>query len=267
MDRGDISVFTILTTSPFDLFEREDEKESFVEVIKHTIAPYYKFKSLTTILITIMIIIYITLVFMYPPFLRIPTFAAQPLELHPENLQHFEFYRLFTSLFVFQDLSTLIVGCIIVWSFGSYTEEFLGYRMALVFSGLIGLIGSTYYLTLPCFLMGCNFAYALLSWPDPNMANMHKKMLLVIYIIIALIYFFVFFNLDQQKKMSSYYATIYVKNTIIQGIMITFIFGLDKDGHNLPTFRKLLQFSSIITFILINCLLIINIIFFRKTFL
>lgn len=79
MDRGDISVFTILATSPFDLFEREDEKESFVEVIKHTIAPYYKFKSLTTILITIMIIIYITLVFMYPPFLRVPTFAAQPL--------------------------------------------------------------------------------------------------------------------------------------------------------------------------------------------
>ena len=47
------------------------------------------------------------------------------------------------------------------------------------------------------------------------MANMHKKMLLVIYIIIALIYFFVFFNLDWEKKMSSYYATIYVKIGVI----------------------------------------------------
>ena len=91
-------------------------------MIKMTVAPYYKVKSLTTIIIAITIIIYITLAVSYPPFLRVPIFAAQPLLLQPENLKHFEFYRLFTSLFVFQDLKTLVIGCLVIWTFGSYTE-------------------------------------------------------------------------------------------------------------------------------------------------
>ena len=84
--------------------------------------------------------------------------------------------------------------------------------MFIVFTGFYGLIGSTYYFTLPCFLMGCNFGYALLSWPDPNIANLHRKMWLVIYLIIGLIYFFIFFNIEWEKKMSSYFSTFEVRN-------------------------------------------------------
>ena len=48
---------------------------------------------------------------------------------------------------------------------------------------------------------------------------------------------------------------------------MTFVFGLEKDGGNIPTYRKLIQFVSIMVFVLLNSLLIINIIFYRKTFL
>ena len=57
--------------------------------------------------------------------------------------------------------------------------------MFIVFTGFFGLIGYTYYFTLPCFLIGCNFAYHLLNWPDPSIAILHRKMWLVIYLIIG----------------------------------------------------------------------------------
>jgi hypothetical protein len=44
-------------------------------MITNLLAPYYKFKSLTTVLMCISVIIYIALVVPYPPFLKIPTFA------------------------------------------------------------------------------------------------------------------------------------------------------------------------------------------------
>jgi hypothetical protein len=58
-------------------------------MITNLLAPYYKFKSLTTVLISISIIVYVTLVVPYPPFLKIPTFALESLVLLPEHLKHF----------------------------------------------------------------------------------------------------------------------------------------------------------------------------------
>lgn len=89
--------------------------------------------------------------------------------------------------------------------------------MFIVFTGFFGLIGYTYYFTLPCFLIGCNFAYHLLNWPDPSIAILHRKMWLVIYLIIGLIYFFIFFNIEWKQKMSSYFSTFCVKIYYILG--------------------------------------------------
>ena len=44
-------------------------------MISNLLAPYYKLKSFTSVLMAISVIIYITLVVPYPPFLKIPTFA------------------------------------------------------------------------------------------------------------------------------------------------------------------------------------------------
>lgn len=158
------------------------------------LAPFYRFKSLTTILVFLPIVIYITLVVRYPPFLNIPSFACEPLQLRPENLQHYEFYRLFTAPFMFTDLKNLVLFCVIIWSLGSYTEEFLGWRMLIVFSGFQGLIGYAYEGTLVCFLIGCFFAQALMLWPDPTNPVIYRKITLVIYLIIGLIFILCFIN-------------------------------------------------------------------------
>lgn len=52
-------------------------------MITNLLAPYYKLKSLTTLLIFVSVIVYITLVVPYPPFLKIPTFALESLVLLP----------------------------------------------------------------------------------------------------------------------------------------------------------------------------------------
>lgn len=90
-------------------------------MLKNILAPYYKFKSITTVLMCINAILYITLVCRFPPFLSIPSFALQPLQLMPEHLRHFEFYRMLTAPFVYKDLSTLLLYTVLVWSLGSYT--------------------------------------------------------------------------------------------------------------------------------------------------
>lgn len=75
-DRTEISAWSILINSPFKIYDREDEAESFFDMLKQTLAPYYKMQSLTTILISLPIIIYIILVVRYPPFLIVPAFAS-----------------------------------------------------------------------------------------------------------------------------------------------------------------------------------------------
>lgn len=52
-------------------------------MIQNLLAPYYKLKSFTTFLMAVSLIVYITLVVGYPPFLKIPTFALESLVLLP----------------------------------------------------------------------------------------------------------------------------------------------------------------------------------------
>lgn len=76
INMASINAWTVLTTSPHELVgEEHHPTETFFEMIKNLLAPYYKLKSFTTFLIAVSIIIYITLVVAYPPFLKIPTFA------------------------------------------------------------------------------------------------------------------------------------------------------------------------------------------------
>lgn len=83
MEAPNMNAWTILTKSPFEIFGMEEEAEPFLEMLKNTLAPYYSFKSLTTILMCIPIIIYVTLVVQYPPFFKVPSFASEPLLLRP----------------------------------------------------------------------------------------------------------------------------------------------------------------------------------------
>lgn len=79
-----INAFTVLITSPHELIGDEHvPNETFFEMIQNLLAPYYKLKSFTTFLIAASIIVYISLVVPYPPFLKIPTFALESLILLP----------------------------------------------------------------------------------------------------------------------------------------------------------------------------------------
>lgn len=80
---NNINPWTLLTTSPFKLYNRPDGIESFWDMIIGVLAPYYRIKSLTTVIVFVPIAIYITLVVRYPPFLNIPSFASEPLQLRP----------------------------------------------------------------------------------------------------------------------------------------------------------------------------------------
>lgn len=89
--------------------------------------------------------------------------------------------------------------------------------MLIIFSGFYGLVGFNYYLTLPCFLVGCNFAYALMMWSDPANPILYRKITLVLYSIIGLVYFLFFVNMPVEQKYSSYVSTVYVTNRIKTG--------------------------------------------------
>lgn len=167
-------------------------------MIQNLLAPYYKLKSLTTLLIASSIILYITLVVPYPPFLKIPTFALESIVLLPEHLKHFEFHRLFTAPFVYQDITSLVLGILMVWCLGSYTEESMGWKMFAILTGLSGLVGSANSFTLPVFLMGCNFSLLIIKWADPSLPILYRKVMLVIYFIAVVIFVLLFINYKRE---------------------------------------------------------------------
>lgn len=163
-------------------------------MIKNLLAPYYKLKSFTTFLIAVSVIVYITLVVSYPPFLKIPTFALESLILLPEHLKHFEFYRLFTSPFVYQDITSLVLGVLLLWCLGSFTQDTIGWKIFSVITGLSGLVGYANSFTLPVFLLGCNFSILIMKWADPNLPILYRKVMFIIYIIVIVIFILMFIN-------------------------------------------------------------------------
>ena len=166
-------------------------------MLKNLLAPYYKFQSITTLLISISFVLYITLVVPYPPFLKIPTFALESLIVLPEYLKHYEFYRLFTAPFIYQDITTLILGMLLIWCLGSFTEETMGWKMLIVVSGFSGLVGYSNSFTLPILLIGCNFSFTIMKWADPNMPILYRKVMLVIYTISIAIFILFLINYNR----------------------------------------------------------------------
>jgi membrane associated rhomboid family serine protease len=234
-------------------------------MLKNFLAPYYKVKSLTTVLLFIIVIVYITLACRFPPFLRIPTFQLEPLILRPEHLKHFEFYRIITAQFVFQDITSLLIGMAFIWSLGSWAEHMLGWKMLITFTSLSGLVGYSNSWTIPTFLIGCFFAFFLMWWPDPQTPIMYRKITLISFFIISLVYFLIFLSYEHNLKLSIYSASIYVNFNLNKGFLLTFIFGTSKDTQNLTNFRKSMKLVCSISLIAITSAMVINLIFYRTT--
>lgn len=193
-------------------------------MLKSFLAPYYKVKSLTTVLLCIIVIVYIVLACRFPPFLRIPTFQLQPLILRPEHLKHFEFYRIITAQFVFQDITSLVIGLAFIWSLGSWAEHILGWKMFITFTSLSGLVGYSNSWTIPTFLIGCFFAFFLMWWPDPQTPIMYRKIALISFFIITLVYFLIFLSYEHNLKFSIYSSSIYVSRLLTIGIFADLYF-------------------------------------------
>jgi membrane associated rhomboid family serine protease len=179
-------------------------------MITNLLAPYYKLKSLTTVLICISIIVYVALVIPYPPFLKIPTFALESLILLPEHLRHFEFYRLFTAPFIYQDITSLVLGILLLWCLGSFTEETMGWKMFTVFTGLSGLVGCANSFTLPVFLFGCNFSLLFMKWADPNLPILYRKVMFIVYVITIVIFLLLFINYKREEQFNFYSSALFV---------------------------------------------------------
>lgn len=184
--------------------------ETFFEMIQNLLAPYYKLKSFTTFLMVVSLTIYIILVIPYPPFISIPNFALSEIVLNPEHLKHFQFYRLFTAPFVYQNITALVIGILLLWCFGSFTEESIGWKMFGVMTGLSGLIGYADSFTIPIFLLGSNFSIMIMKWVDPSQPILLRKVMLVVYVILVLIFLLMFVNYNKYQKYNFYASALYV---------------------------------------------------------
>ena len=179
-------------------------------MIQNLLAPYYKLKSFTTFLMAVSLIIYVILVIPYPPFIRIPIFALSELVLSPQYLTHFEFYRLFTAPFVYQDITALVIGILLLWCFGSLTEETIGWKMFSLLTGLSGLIGYADSFTFPIFLLGSNFSIMIMKWADPSSPILYRKVMLVVYLILILIFILMFINYSTFQRFNFYTSALFV---------------------------------------------------------
>lgn len=88
----------------------------------------------------------------------------------------------------------------------------LGWKLFISLSSLSGLIGFSNSLSLPTFLLGCNFAIAIMRWPDPNSPILYRKIMLVIYVVIGIVYVLLFFNYDINEKWNIYASTLAVNH-------------------------------------------------------
>ena len=188
-------------------------------MITGIIAPYHKLHSLTTILLCIPLIIYITLVINQPPFLEISSFTSEALILTPENLKHFQFYRLFTAPFVYQDVTSLSIGLIMIWSLGSYIQYILGWKMCYLLTGLSGLIGYSNKFTLPFLLLGSNFSLLIIRWADPNSSLFYRKITLLIYLVFAGTFLILFINYPDSVRYNFYSSSLFVNNSLSRAFL------------------------------------------------
>ena len=212
---ANINVWTVLTNSPQQLSgEEHAPNETFFEMIQNLLAPYYKLKSFTTLLMALSLLIYIILVIPYPPFIRIPTFALSDIVLTPQYLKQFEFYRLFTAPFVYQDITALVIGILLLWCFGSFTEEAIGWKMFAILTNLSGLIGYSDSFTLPVFLIGSNFSIMIMKWADPGSPPLYRKFMLVVYLVLVVIFILMFITYNKYQKYNFYISALYVPNQL-----------------------------------------------------
>jgi hypothetical protein len=152
-----------------------------------------------------------------------------------------------------------------IWSLGSWAEYILGWKMFITFTSLSGLVGYSNSWTIPTFLIGCFFAFFLMWWPDPQTPIMYRKITLISFFIITLVYFLIFLSYEHNLKLSIYSASIYVIIYLTKGFLLTFIFGTQKDPHNLTNFRKSMKLVCSVTLILITSVMVVNLIFYRTT--
>ena len=147
---------------------------------------------------------------------KIPTYALEGLVLLPEHLKHYEFYRLFTALFVYQDLTALILGVLLIWCLGSYTEEAMGWKVFVVLTGLSGLVGFANSFTIPLFLLGCKFSEMVTKWADPQLPLMYRKVMLIIYLIGVGIFILLFISYKREEQFNFYASALYVPHPTLR---------------------------------------------------
>lgn len=197
---NDISVCRVLFQSPFVIFNRPDLQEDFFEMLRNTLAWRYKCKSWTTLLTILPLLSYLLLCIFSHSFIKLPYFAVEPFVLTPYRLQQFEFYRLYSSPFIFNDLNETLLNSLFIWIIGSYVEDIYGWKILVVFVGLPGLVGAT--CSIIPMLVGMCCASAIIDWSDSRTEVFQRRIQLVVYMILAFLFFLILICLERSVRIA-----------------------------------------------------------------
>ena len=111
---------------------------------------------------------------------------------------------------MYQDITSLVLGVLLLWCLGSFTEDTMGWKIFTALTGLSGLVGYANSFTLPVFLLGCNFSILIMKWADPNLPILYSKVMFIIYIIVIVIFVLMFVNYKREEEYNFYMSAIYV---------------------------------------------------------
>ena len=227
-------------------------------MLVNLLAPRYKFVSVTTILALLPLVMYIVLSFTNrPPFLKLSYFSVESVNLTPYRLKQFEFYRLYSAPFVFNDLNETLMNCLLTWIVGSNVEDIFGWKIISAVIGFPGLVGAS---TNICFfLLGMHTAFMLIEWPNPNTALVIRRVQITIYGIMTLLFFLLLLTQERVSRVAIFSSTMY-------GFLLGFMVRMKSDRE--PTsFRKLAKFMSTTILIMATTAMLFSLVLSKKTIL
>jgi membrane associated rhomboid family serine protease len=189
-------------------------------MVKNILAPRYRFWSLTTVLIFLPIVLYIVLAITNGSFLKLPYFAVENLVLTSFRLQQFEFYRLYSSPFIFMDLNETLFNSLATWIIGSYVEDIFGWKIIVVFIGLSGLVGAS--CSIIFVLIGLYCTSVILDWASSRSEIIVRRVQIIIYFVVMFLFFLFLLSQDRPARIAIYSSTLYVITHIHLGLSTRF---------------------------------------------
>lgn len=106
------------------------------------------------------------------------------------------------------DLNEALFNSLMAWMIGSLAEDIYGWKIAVVFIGLPGLVGSACSTTF--LLVGLIFAFLIVEWADSRLEMMVRRMQIIIYLVVGLLCFLFLLSQERSRRIAIYSSLLYV---------------------------------------------------------